>query len=113
MEFRRVNFRSRATPEIIANIRATFGLDDPAPVQYARWLGKILTGDLGTSFRTGRSLTQELALRLPVTLELTVLAAIIGTIPALLVGILAAVKRNSIADYIATVSTLIGVSVPN
>src|SRR4051812_14229664 len=79
----------RATPEQIANIRTVFGLDDPAPVQYAKWLGKIATGDLGTSFRTGRSLTQELALRLPVTLELTILAAILGTIPALLVGVLA------------------------
>src|SRR5207302_7796563 len=104
---------SRARPEDIAAIRAAFGLDEPAPVQYARWMGHVLSGDLGTSFRTGRSLTQELALRLPVTIELTVLAAVLGMIPALLVGILAAVKRNSAADYIATVSTLIGVSVPN
>jgi peptide/nickel transport system permease protein len=78
-----------------------------------RWMGHVLTGDLGTSFRTGRSLTQELALRLPVTIELTVLAAVLGMIPALLVGVLAALKRNSAADYIATVSTLLGVSVPN
>ena len=103
----------RATPEQIANIRATYGLDDPAPVQYARWLGRVMQGDLGTSFRTGRSLSQELALRLPVTVELTVLAAVLGTIPALLVGVLAAVRRNSGADYAATVSTLLGVSMPN
>jgi peptide/nickel transport system permease protein len=104
---------SRARPEDIAAIRAAFGLDEPPPVQYARWMGHVLTGDLGTSFRTGRSLTQELALRLPVTIELTVLAAVLGMIPALLVGVLAALKRNSAADYIATVSTLLGVSVPN
>jgi peptide/nickel transport system permease protein len=103
----------RVTPQEVANIRAQYGLDEPPPVQYARWMGKLLSGDLGTSFRTGRSLTQELALRVPVTLELTLLAAIMGLIPALLVGILAAVKRNSVADYVATVSTLIGVSVPN
>src|SRR6185369_6763174 len=103
----------RATPEAIAAIRASYGLDDPAPVQYARWLGRVLSGDLGTSFRTGRGLTQELALRLPVTIELTLLAAVLGIVPALLVGILAAVRRNSAADYIATISTLIGVSVPN
>src|SRR6478672_4233883 len=84
---------SRARPEDIAAIRAAFGLDEPPPLQYARWMGHILTGDLGTSFRSGRSLTQELALRLPVTLELTVLAAVLGMIPALLVGVLAAVKR--------------------
>src|ERR671933_2996872 len=84
----------RARPEDIAAIRAAFGLDGPPPVQYARWVGRVLTGDLGTSFRTGRSLTQELALRLPVTVELTVLAAGLGIIPALLVGILAALRRN-------------------
>ena len=104
---------ARATPEEIANIRAAYGLDDPAPVQYARWLARVASGDLGTSFRTGRSLTQELALRLPVTIELTVIAAVLGTIPAVLIGILVAVRRNSGADYVATLSTLVGVSMPN
>ncbi len=103
----------RARPEDIAAIQAAFGLDEPAPVQYVRWVGHLLSGDLGTSFRSGRSLTQELALRLPVTMELTLLAAVLGTIPALLVGILAAVRRNSSADYVATIGTLLGVSVPN
>ena len=103
----------RTTPEQVAAIRTAFGLDQPAPVQYLRWMGHILSGDLGTSFRTGRSLTQELALRLPVTIELTALAAVLGLIPALLVGTLSAVRRNSGADYIATLSTLIGLSTPN
>ena len=104
---------ARVTAEQVAAIRAAFGLDEPAPVQYMRWLGHVLSGDLGTSFRTGRSLTQELALRLPVTIELTVLAAVLGLIPALFVGVLAAVKRNSRTDYVATVSTLVGLSMPN
>jgi peptide/nickel transport system permease protein len=104
---------SRARPEDIAAIRAAFGLNEPPPLQYVRWMGHVLRGDLGTSFRSGRSLTEELALRLPVTVELTVLAAMLGLVPALLVGTLAAVRRNSAADYIATVTTLVGVSVPN
>jgi peptide/nickel transport system permease protein len=104
---------SRARPEDIAAIRAAFGLDEPPPLQYVRWMGHVLRGDLGTSFRSGRSLTEELALRLPVTVELTVLAAVLGLVPALLVGVLAAVRRNSAADYIATMTTLVGVSVPN
>jgi peptide/nickel transport system permease protein len=104
---------SRARPEDVAAIRAAFGLDEPPPVQYVRWMGHVLSGDLGKSFRSGRSLTEELALRLPVTIELTVLAAVLGLVPALLVGVLAAVKRNSGADYVATVSTLVGISVPN
>jgi peptide/nickel transport system permease protein len=104
---------ARVTPEQVAAIRSTFGLDEPAPVQYVRWMGHVVSGDLGTSFRTGRSLTQELALRLPVTIELTVLAAVLGLVPALLVGVLAALRRNSRADYLATLSTLVGLSMPN
>jgi len=104
---------SRARPEDIAAIRAAYGLDEPQPMQYVRWMGHVLSGDLGKSFRSGRSLTEELALRLPVTIELTVLAAVLGLVPALFVGTLAAVRRNTGADYIATVSTLVGISVPN
>jgi len=104
---------ARVTPEQVAAIRSAFGLDEPPPVQYVRWMAHVVSGDLGTSFRTGRSLTQELALRLPVTIELTVLAAALGLVPALLVGVLAALRRNSRADYLATLSTLIGLSMPN
>jgi peptide/nickel transport system permease protein len=103
---------ARTTPEQVAAIRTAFGLDEPAPIQYVRWMGRILSGDLGTSFRTGRTLTEELALRLPVTIELTVLAAVFGLIPALLIGTLSAVKRNSSTDYVATIGTLIGLSMP-
>lgn len=104
---------ARTTPEQVAAIRTAFGLDEPAPVQYLRWMGHILSGDLGTSFRTGRSLTAELGLRLPVTIELTLLAAVLGLIPALGVGTLAAIKRNSKTDYVATIGTLAGLSMPN
>jgi peptide/nickel transport system permease protein len=103
----------RSTPEQIENIRRAYGLDQSYPVQYVRWLGHVLTGDLGQSLRTGRPLTQELGLRLPVTIQLTVFAAIIGMIPALVFGVLAAVKRNSKLDYLTTVTALAGISVPN
>jgi peptide/nickel transport system permease protein len=73
----------------------------------------IVQGDLGKSLRTKRPLTTELKLRLPVTVELTLLAALLGLIPALAVGLLAALKRNSIADYTATVVTLLGISAPS
>jgi peptide/nickel transport system permease protein len=108
-----VGVDQRTSPETIAAIRKSYGLDQPQPVQYVKWMGKVLSGDLGTSLRTKRTLTQELWLRLPVTVELAILAALIGTIPALIVGVLAAVKRNSGLDYAATVATLLGVSVPN
>jgi len=103
----------RTTPEQVERIRRSYGLDQPQPVQYVKWLGKVVRGDLGNSLRTRRAVTQELGLRLPVTIELALLAALVGTIPAFIVGVLAAVKRNSGLDYAATIITLVGVSVPN
>ncbi len=94
-------------------IRRAYGLDEPQPVQYVRWLGHVVRGDFGSSLRTKRSLNEELGLRLPVTIQLTIMAGILGTIPAVIVGVLAAVKRNSGLDYAATIATLIGISVPN
>lgn len=103
----------RITPEQRALVRRSYGLDQPQPVQYVKWLGHVLRGDLGTSLRTRRALTEELRLRLPVTIEPTILAALFGTLPALAVGVLAAIKRHSMLDYAATIVILIGVSVPS
>jgi peptide/nickel transport system permease protein len=103
----------RITPEQRELVRKSYGLDQPPPVQYVRWMGHVLQGDLGTSLRTRRTVNEELRLRLPVTLELTVLAALIGSVPAIAAGVVAAVRRNSALDYAATVATLVGISVPN
>lgn len=103
----------RITDEQRAIIRKQYGLDEPLPVQYGKWIGRVVQGDLGTSVRTRRALTYELQLRLPVTIELTLLAGLLGTIPAVAVGVLAAVRRNSRLDYFATVGTLMGISIPN
>jgi peptide/nickel transport system permease protein len=108
-----VGVDQRISAEQLERIRKSYGLDQPQPVQYARWMGHVLQGDLGRSLRTKRTLTEELRLRLPVTMELAFLAALIGTIPAVTVGVLAAVRRNSWLDYAATVVTLLGISVPN
>lgn len=103
----------RSTLEQIEAIRQSYGLDQPLPVQYVKWLGHVVQGDLGQSLRTKRPLTEELQLRLPVTIQLTLFAGILACIPALLVGVLAALKRNTGVDYLATVVTLVGISVPN
>ncbi len=103
----------RITPEQRALVRKSYGLDQPQPVQYAKWMGHVLKGDLGKSLRTRRPLTQELKLRLPVTAQLALMAGLLGTIPAVAVGVLAAVRRNSWLDYVATIVTLLGISVPN
>lgn len=103
----------RISEEQRALVRKSYGLDQPQPVQYAKWMSHVLRGDLGNSLRTKRPLTQELRLRLPVTIQLAVMAGILGTIPAVAVGVIAAVKRNSWADYATTIVTLLGISVPN
>jgi peptide/nickel transport system permease protein len=108
-----VDTNRRMSPEAHEALIKKYGLDKPMPVQYLKWMGNVLQGDLGNSIRTRRPLTQELRLRLPVTIQLAVMAGILGTIPAVAVGVLAAVKRNSWADYASTITTLLGVSVPN
>ena len=103
----------QTTPEQRAAIRRSYGLDQPLPVQYVKWLGHVAQGDLGQSIRSRRPVVDELRLRLPVTVELTLLAALFATVPALVVGTLAAVRRNSALDYGATIATLVGISLPN
>ena len=94
-------------------LRHEYGLDAPLPVQYVKWADHVIHGDLGTSLRSKRSVTQELRLRMPVTFELTLIATLLGGIPAMLFGVIAAVRRNSWMDYLATLLTLVGVSMPN
>jgi peptide/nickel transport system permease protein len=108
-----VGIDQRISPEQLASVRRSYGLDQPKPVQYVKWMSHVVRGDLGRSIRTRRTIKEELGLRLPVTIELTLLASFLGTIPAVIVGVLAAVKRNSWLDYGATIGTLLGVSVPN
>jgi peptide/nickel transport system permease protein len=109
-----IGIEGRVTEEQRELVRKEWGLDQPQPVQYVRWLQKLtLEGDFGRSLRTKRTITSELQLRLPVTIELTLLAGLIGTVPAIAIGVLAAVRRNSWVDYVATIFTLAGVSMPN
>ena len=103
----------RITQQQIDQLREYYGLNDPWPVQYVKWAGGVVRGNLGTSFRSGRTVTEELALRAPATAELTLLAALFGGIPAVFAGIIAAVRRNGPLDYLATLTTLVGVSMPN
>ena len=101
-----------ATPELIAQVNARYGLDQPAVTQYLNWIGGVLHGDFGTSFRSGAEILPEILTRFQVTAELAILAAIISWCIALPLGILAAVKRNRMADRVVRVVALLGVSVP-
>ena len=101
-----------ATPELIAQVEARYGLDQPAVTQYLRWMSGVLHGDFGQSFRSGAAILPEMMTRFGVTAELTILAAVISWCIALPLGILAAVKRNTMADRVVRVAALLGVSVP-
>lgn len=102
-----------ATPQMIASLRAEFGLDQPIPVQYAIWLGRVLRGDLGQSTRARQPVTQAIVERLPATIELTILSLLISLSLAIPIGIISATQRNSKMDLLSTTLALMGVSMPN
>lgn len=99
-------------PEANAAIRARYGLDEPIPVQYVRWVSFALSGDLGTSIRTRQPVADEIIRRIPTTLELAGLAALVAIAIGLPLGILAAIRRQSLLDYLAGSVGLIGLSIP-
>lgn len=94
-------------------MRARLGLDKPIPVQYVNWLGDVLQGNLGTSYRTYEPITQQLLRSLPITLEIAILAIVMSVIVAIPLGVLSAVRQNSISDLVATIAGLAGLSVPS
>jgi peptide/nickel transport system permease protein len=101
------------TPEAAALLRQKLGLDEPVHVQYVRWFGNILTGDFGTSIATGESVTGAIATGLPKTLSIALLSFLIALLIALPAGVLAALKRNTVFDYAASVVAFVGVSMPS
>ena len=100
-------------PAVIAQLRAELNLDAPIPVQYFNWLTRALQGDLGVSLRTHEPVTQLIASKLPVTLELSLLAMIIALVFGISMGILAAVNKNSWVDHGANFVAISGISIPH
>ena len=97
----------------IEEIREKYGLSAPLPVQYLRWLGLAATGDLGESIRTRTSVASMVAGKLPITIELTCLSLLVALSIAVPAGVLAAVRRNTVWDVLASGVSLCGVSIPN
>src|SRR5439155_1698294 len=100
------------SPEMVAQLRRFFGLDQPWWVQYSRWLGNLAQGDLGTSWRTGKPVVRLILERLPVTIELTLLAVGFALALGIAAGIVSAVRRDRAADNVVRVGALLGLSVP-
>lgn len=101
------------TPEAIERAREDLGLNNPIPVRYAKWLGGVLTGDLGTSIRTRQPVLTAIRERAPVTLQLAAMAWMISTLIAIPAGVVAALRRNSWFDRAATMMATAGVAIPN
>jgi peptide/nickel transport system permease protein len=97
----------------LAEIRQKYGLDDPIPLQYLRWIGLALRGDLGESIRTRESVVWTVARKLPITIELAGLSLLIALAIAIPAGVFSAARRNTVWDLLANAVSLCGLSVPS
>lgn len=103
---------ARMTEAQLEALRESLGLNRPMMVQYFSWLGKLLTGDFGYSQSTGSNIATMLATRLPYTIELAFWGLMFANVLGIVLGFLAAVKKNSVIDYGCTTFSVIGISVP-
>lgn len=99
-------------PEVVERLHAQYHLDDPLPLQYLRWLGQTVQGDFGYSFASRQPVRDAIADRLTVTLQLTLFALVIALAIAIPVGVLAAIYRHSVFDYLNQVLAMLGGSMP-
>jgi peptide/nickel transport system permease protein len=94
-------------------LREEYGLNKPIIVQYGIWLGKFIQGDWGEAIISGRSVLQDVLIRLPVTAELIVMAMVVALIIAIPAGIIAAIRQNTWGDYTAMSTAMVGISIPD
>lgn len=100
-------------PEVLAYLREQYRLNDPLIVQYFHWLWNVLQGDLGMSLRTQQPVTKLILDKLPVTIQLAVMAMIFAFLVGIPAGIISAVRKGTLTDYIANFVALSGLSIPN
>ena len=103
---------SMATAKDVEALRQQLGFNDPLHVQYWNYFKDLVTGDLGTSMRTKKPVVDLILARLPSTFELTIYGLLFALIFGTLLGIIAALKHNTIIDYFSVVIALLGVSIP-
>lgn len=100
-------------PQVIAFLRAKHHLDDPLVIQYVAWIGRVMVGDFGVSLRTDMPVLDLILQKLPVTIELASFAMLFALAIGVPMGVLAAVKKGSVFDWLANVVALSGLSIPN
>ena len=99
--------------ELLEKTREEMGLNDPVLIQYGRWLGNVLHGDLGESSKFGESVLTQMTRKLPMTLKLAGVSLVAVILISFPLGVLSAVKKNKTADYIIRFLSFFGVSMPN
>lgn len=102
-----------ADPEFLDQLRREMGLDEPAPSQYFKWLGGILTGDWGTSYWQNRPVLDVIQQALPISAQLGVMSILFGIVVSIPLGVIGAVKQNTWADYLSRMVAIVGISIPN
>ncbi len=100
------------TPEVYESIRRKYGLDQPFIIQYLRFMKSVIEGDLGISILQERPVIEMIQERLPVTLEIGLLGFLITFLIAIPAGVIAAVKKNTLVDYLCMSGTLLGTAIP-
>ncbi|MDQ3980801.1 MAG: ABC transporter permease [Actinomycetota bacterium] len=111
--FQRTRPAQSPTPQELAALRKEMGLDGALPVQYLRWLGRAVQGDLGESWSTGQRVTAAVRERLPRTALLAGAALVVSVGIAIPLGVLAAYRRNTVVDHFCRVGALVGASLPS
>lgn len=102
-----------APEEVIAALKATYGLDKPLPVRYLMWLERAVQGDLGASIATGRAVASEVFAAVSKTLLLAAAAALVGVTLGCVLGALAGYRSGSVIDRVASAVSVVGVSIPH
>ena len=112
-EMKYVSMGMMPSTELLEKTREEMGLNDPVLIQYGRWLGNVLHGDLGESSKFGESVWTQMTRKLPMTLKLAGVSLIVVIVFSFPLGILSAVKKNKLADYMIRFLSFFGVSMPN
>ncbi len=108
----KVMLGEKATQQVCDDFKERYGLNDNLAIQFGRYMLNMLSGDLGTSIRFGRPVSDVIAERLPLTIELTFGAMIFSTVFGILLGVVSALKRNTIIDTFTMILANVGVSMP-
>ena len=112
-EMKYVSMGMMPSTELLEKTREEMGLNDPVLIQYGRWLGNVLHGDLGESSKFGESVWTQMTRKLPMRLKLAGVSLIVVIVFSFPLGILSAVKKNKVADYMIRFLSFFGVSMPN